>query len=320
MAKIFEILTDLPFQQQQEVARIQAKDSGVRTTAEADFLTSLAPYLVNTVLLKVSSLIYIASGTTVPDAYEGFAKGALFIKTDAADGVKGLYENIGTTSDCDFNKIGDITSAEIADDAIVTAKVLDAAITAAKLASSLNLSGKTITNLSIESGTPVNAVAASGTLTSDNTNVSNNDTVTIGSQVYTFKTSLTASTTAYEVLIGSDADDSLLNLKKAINLEAGGGTKYGSLTPANTTVTSGSVTAHAIALTAITNGTAANSTATTETSSHLSFGNTTLTGGVDGTVGTVRKILVDTSYLYIAIAANTVADANWRRVSLGSAF
>lgn len=123
MAKIFEVLTDLPFQTQQEVARIQAKSSGVRTTVEAEFLTNLAPYLNNSVILKVGSLIYIASGTTVPDAYEGFAKGALFIKTDAADGTKGLYENQGTTSDCDFNKIGDITAAEIADGAITLAKL-----------------------------------------------------------------------------------------------------------------------------------------------------------------------------------------------------
>lgn len=57
-----------------------------------------------------------------------------------------------------------------------------------------------------------------------------------------------------------------------------------------------------------------------ELKSALPFATQVLAGGVDGTVGTAFKIAVDTSYLYIAIAANTIADANWRRISLGSAF
>ena len=61
-----------------------------------------------------SSKILLATGTTVPTAdSSGFAKGCLFIKTDAADGTKGLYENQGTTSECDFNLVGDISSAEL---------------------------------------------------------------------------------------------------------------------------------------------------------------------------------------------------------------
>jgi hypothetical protein len=52
------------------------------------------------------------SGTTVPTG-AGYAKGALFIKTDAASGTKALYENQGTTSAASFNLIGDISSAEI---------------------------------------------------------------------------------------------------------------------------------------------------------------------------------------------------------------
>jgi len=45
-----------------------------------------------------------------------------------------------------------------------------------------------------------------------------------------------------------------------------------------------------------------------------------LSGGVDGTVGEQWQVVVDASYLYIAIAANTIADDNWRRISLGSAY
>lgn len=83
---------------------------------------------INGVTLKVTKFVgdYIkeCEGTTVPVADSaGFAKGCLFVDTDAADGTKGLYENIGTTSASDFNLVGDVTSAEIADDAVTIDKV-----------------------------------------------------------------------------------------------------------------------------------------------------------------------------------------------------
>lgn len=130
-----------------------------------------------------------------------------------------------------------------------------------------------------------------GTLTSDNTNVSNNDTVTIGSTVYTFKTALTP--TAGEVLIGANADASLLNLIRAINHSGTAGTDYanlGSTAVANTQVSAAtSVTAHAFLVTSLTAGSAYNTVATTETSTHLSWGNTTLkSGGWTVATGTVN--------------------------------
>lgn len=45
-----------------------------------------------------------------------------------------------------------------------------------------------------------------------------------------------------------------------------------------------------------------------------------LSGGVDGTVGEAQSIKLDTSYLYVCSADNTIADKNWRRVSLGTAY
>lgn len=55
---------------------------------------------------------------------------------------------------------------------------------------------------------------------------------------------------------------------------------------------------------------------------HGSFANdaTTLGGGVNGTVGTQWQTYVDASYLYVCIAENTISDANWRRIGLGSAY
>lgn len=139
------------------------------------------------------------------------------------------------------------------------------------------LLGKYLRSVNAIGGTA--AAAATGVLTSDNTNVANNETVTIGAKVYTFKTVLTGA--ANEVFIGASADASLTNLAAAINGSAGAGTTYGTGTVANVDVTSSAVAAHALTLTAKATGTAANSKATTETSAHLSFGAATLTGGID---------------------------------------
>lgn len=114
MAKIFEEKSALSFGQRKEIERIEAIPSAQRTTLETNFMTGLAPYLTNEVVLRdQDENIMIAKGETVPDTYEGFAKGALFIKSNAADGTKGLYENQGTTTDADFNLIGSISGSEI---------------------------------------------------------------------------------------------------------------------------------------------------------------------------------------------------------------
>ena len=42
--------------------------------------------------------------------------------------------------------------------------------------------------------------------------------------------------------------------------------------------------------------------------------------GVDGTEGKKQETYLDNSYLYVAIADNTIADKNWRRISLGSVY
>lgn len=62
-------------------------------------------------------------------------------------------------------------------------------------------------------------------------NPSGGETVTIGSKVYTFQTTLTNSDG--NVQIGADRDESLANLAAAINLAAGAGTLYASATTAN---------------------------------------------------------------------------------------
>lgn len=117
---------------------------------------------------------------------------------------------------------------------------------------------------------------ATGTLTSDTVNVSDGDTVTIGTTVYRFKSTMVQ---LYDVKVDvSSADTSLGNLVAAINGAAGAGTKYFTGTPANTQVSAGAVTSHATVITALVESAAGDSIATTTTASHLSWSGTTLSG------------------------------------------
>lgn len=121
--------------------------------------------------------------------------------------------------------------------------------------------------------------AATGTLTSNNTNVSNGDTVVIDAKTYTFESSLT--NVDGHIKIGASADASLTSLSQAINASGGTpGTDYATANTIHPTVSAGSVSAHAIVLTAKTKGIGGNSIATTKVAATLSWGAATLTGGI----------------------------------------
>ena len=47
-----------------------------------------------------------AYGTSVPGVVAGYAKGALYIKTDVAAPTSGIYQNVGTTAAADFDLVG----------------------------------------------------------------------------------------------------------------------------------------------------------------------------------------------------------------------
>lgn len=66
-------------------------------------------------------------------------------------------------------------------------------------------------------------------------NTLNNETITLGPKVYTFKNTLTP--TANEVKVGADAKTTLANLVAAVNKGAGGGTAYAAATTRNEHVT-----------------------------------------------------------------------------------
>lgn len=119
--------------------------------------------------------------------------------------------------------------------------------------------------------------AASVLLTSDATAPANNDTLTVGGVVYTFKTSLTGA--ANEILIGANAAASLTNLQSALNLTGTIGTDYGTGTVINPLVTGGTKTSTTLLITAKDLTVSGRAIASTETSTHLSFDNATLYGG-----------------------------------------
>lgn len=128
---------------------------------------------------------------------------------------------------------------------------------------------------------------ASQTLTSDATNVTAADTVTIGGVVYTFRASVT--TTANEVKVGADAATSLANLKAAIN--ASDPTVHGSLTVFNPYVVAGAITATTLVVTSHEPGLSQNFIATTEASTHLSWGAAALAGGTGSVFVALQEIV-----------------------------
>lgn len=120
-------------------------------------------------------------------------------------------------------------------------------------------------------------VHAKTVLTSTGTNPSATHTLTIGTQVYTFVSALTD--VQYEVLIGTDAQETILNIMAAINGTARGEGGYNDGTPPNAYVFATNPTATTLDLIAIKTGADLNSTETSTTSSRFSFEDTTLGGG-----------------------------------------
>jgi len=177
--------------------------------------------------------------------------------------------------------------------------------------------------LALPEKTPVNAVAASGKMVSTGTLAASGATVTIGEVVYTLLTALSSGATVpYEVLLGANTAATATNLVAAITGGAGEGTTYGTGTVEHSQVTAEVTDTDDMTVTASTKGTAGNSIATEDTSDQISWAGaeTTLIDGVNGTVGIANEICADGSYLYHCIAANTIADTNWRRVTLGTAY
>ena len=147
--------------------------------------------------------------------------------------------------------------------------------------------------------------AATGVLTSDAVNVTDGDTVTIGSTVYRFKNTLAA---AYDVKIGASAAATLLNLDAAIDASGTPGTEYYTGTLAHPSVLTTGTTATTVSFISARTGDAGNAIATTEASTHLSWGAATLTGGEDITQPAVARGLEGT--VTVALGSGLLGTGN----------
>lgn len=132
-------------------------------------------------------------------------------------------------------------------------------------------------------------VQATATLTG--TTIANNNTVSIGGQVYTFKTALsTGPTVPNQVLVGVDDSTSLDNLIAAINGSAGAGTTYSTGTVANAHVTAAAGAGDTLVVTAKAIGKAGNGVALAQTLTSGSWDSSSTTGGtLDSGSGWVAK-------------------------------
>lgn len=138
---------------------------------------------------------------------------------------------------------------------------------------------ETINNPTPDDNTYVEAalVAATGTLTMP-TNPTAAQEVVLGSVTYTYVGALTG---ANDILIGADNQESLDNLRAAVNAEAGEGSTYGTGTVINPDISATALVAGQLLMTARTPGAAGNSLATTTTVTDATFTDTTLDGGAD---------------------------------------
>lgn len=135
------------------------------------------------------------------------------------------------------------------------------------------------------------------------------NTVTIGGQVYTWKTTLTGA--ANEIKIGSTALDSSANMIAAINATSGAGTQFGTGTVANASVTAVFAPATKLAI-ARNVGVEGNAIAIAESGSNTSWanGDTTLSGGKGFVAPTTYIAEVDTVLNRARIGVNAQSDSN----------
>lgn len=162
------------------------------------------------------------------------------------------------------------------------------------------------------SGEMAPATHAVSVLTSDATNVLEGETVRIGEIIYTFRATTVA---AYDINIGVSAAESLDFLKAAINASGtGDGSDYHEGTAAHPYVVATTNTDTTQEIQAKIPGLAANSLVTTETSTHLSWADTTLGGGTGASVAGVTTaaalLTIGTrTYTFVDELSETAADA-----------
>jgi len=157
----------------------------------------------------------------------------------------------------------------------------------------------------LETKTPVNAVAASGVITISDTPVAD-ETLLIGDNLFTFKA---ARSGLGEITINANTTTQADNIVAAVT--------------ADSTDVTATNNANVITVVAATKGVVGNTRSLFSTATGVTVSSVTdmkLDGGVDGTVGAENEVVKDSTYLYVSDGANTIHDANWRRIALGSVY
>lgn len=128
----------------------------------------------------------------------------------------------------------------------------------------------------------IGPIGSFGTLTTNNVNPSNGDTVTIGSTVYTFVTPITPGlVNTNDVLIGANAQTTLLNLIQAINNSGVQGVDYITNGPNTQVNTLPCLNGNILRINSRLAGTSTNSIALSVTGTTLTASGATFTGGAD---------------------------------------
>jgi len=214
-----------------------------------------------------------------------------------------------TSTAAELNTLAGVTAGTVT---ASKALVVDASkqlneLTITGTATLATLSATTVTKIATPESTPVNAVASQGTITMAGIATAE-ETFVISTQTFTWKAARAA---AGEVTVGANAPAAVTNIVTAVTADLA-------------TVTAVDGTGDTVVVTAATKGVAGDAIVLTEASTNMTVdGAGTLgatTAGVDGTVATANEVRQDATYLYVSIAANTIADTNWRRVALGSAY
>jgi hypothetical protein len=139
--------------------------------------------------------------------------------------------------------------------------------------------------------TAVTGTAASTTLTSNATNVSDGDTLTVDTITYTYKTTL--GTAPYQIKIGASASASLDNTKAAVTVTGTPGTDYTALTPIHPSVTATTKTATTLLFVARDTN-AGGTFASTDTAATLSFPGATFASGTASVAGIIADATTTT--------------------------
>jgi len=124
---------------------------------------------------------------------------------------------------------------------------------------------------------------------------------------------------AYDVYDGGDIENSIINLKKAIEGSGTEGTHYGTGTAAHPTVVVSAIDGTSLTATAKTKGVAGNSIALGETLADGSWadGAKALSGGKNGTAAAAGKIMFDADAIWIATAECTISNSDgWKSAAL----